>query len=134
MEMVHYYFSPHEMMRVREVSRWHLDVQEPAMWLFWFREELVVELRTKADSYRRRAALCEARALQVSGLIPASMWSLGALRAPPPTRTPTHAFMPPIPLQDLAGNTMHLKAVGLAMLIAMSLVECPVGVPSGHVK
>ena len=37
-------------------------------------------------------------------------------------------------IQDLAGNTMHLKAVGLAMLIAMSLVECPVGVPSGHVK
>ena len=26
-------------------------------------------------------------------------------------------------IQDLAGNTMHLKAVGLAMLIAMSLVE-----------
>ena len=81
MEMVHYYFSPHEMMRVREVSRWHLDVQEPAMWLFWFRDELVVELRTKADSYRWRAAICEARALQVSGWIggaaselPASIW------------------------------------------------------------
>ena len=69
MEMVHYYFSPHEMMRVREVSRCHLDVQGPARWLFWFREELLVELRTKADSYRRRAALCEARALQVSGWI-----------------------------------------------------------------
>ena len=26
-------------------------------------------------------------------------------------------------IHDLAGNTMHLKAVGLAMLIAMSLVE-----------
>ena len=81
MEMVHYYFSPHEMMRVREVSRWHLDLQEQARWLFWFREELVVELRTKADSCRRRAALCEARALQVSGWIggaaselPASIW------------------------------------------------------------
>ena len=76
MEMVHYYFSPHEMMRVREVSRWHLDVQEPARWLSWFREEILVELRTKADSYRQRAAVCEARALQVSGLIPASMWEL----------------------------------------------------------
>ena len=26
-------------------------------------------------------------------------------------------------IEDMAGNTMHLKAVGLAMLIAMSLVE-----------
>ena len=81
MEMVHYYFSPHEMMRVCEISRWHLDVPEQVMWLFWFREGLVVDLTTKADSYRRRAAVCEARALQVSGLIggaaselPASIW------------------------------------------------------------
>ena len=50
-------------------------------------------------------------------------------------------------IRDLAGNTMHLKAVGLAMLIAMSLVEWgpvaterprslepSVGVQSGHAK
>ena len=49
-------------------------------------------------------------------------------------------------IHDLAGNTMHLKAVGLAMLIAMSLVEWGpvatekprslelVGVQSGHAK
>ena len=69
------------MRRAREVSRWHMDVPERAMYLFWFREELVVELREKAEHFQRRAAICEARAAEVSRWIggghdelPAAIW------------------------------------------------------------
>ena len=38
-------------------------------------------------------------------------------------------------IHDLAGNTMHLKAVGLAMLIAISLVEWgPIAFEKPHSK
>ena len=63
------YFDTETVRRSRELSRWHMDDPQASVWLFMFREEVLIELRTLAQFHRARAVRLDERAEAMIRLI-----------------------------------------------------------------